>query len=112
MVMITTLGGVFASAARRHGARNRPAIQKFAKSREQDITGRRKLYDTAAGPMQPKHASFVLVSGQMKVLRSLLAFCLCLLLGPGASASPPARTPPDIFLITIDTLRADHVHCY
>src|SRR6266576_6375125 len=29
-------------------------------------------------------------------------------------AQAPARkiTPPDVFLVTIDTLRADHVHCY
>lgn len=28
-------------------------------------------------------------------------------------STPPSKTPaPDIFLITIDTLRADHVHCY
>lgn len=32
----------------------------------------------------------------------------------GAAQNPPARKPsqPDIFLVTIDTLRADHVHCY
>jgi len=47
----------------------------------------------------------------MKV-RSLVAFCLCPLFILSASASPPAKTQPDIFLITIDTLRADHVHCY
>jgi choline-sulfatase len=30
-----------------------------------------------------------------------------------AASSAPAKTPPpDVFLITIDTLRADHVHCY
>jgi choline-sulfatase len=48
----------------------------------------------------------------MKVLRFLVASCLCPLFSLSASASPPAKTPPDIFLITIDTLRADHVHCY
>src|SRR5450755_4053367 len=47
----------------------------------------------------------------MKV-RSLVAFCLCPLFILRASASPHAKTQPDIFLITIDTLRADHVHCY
>src|SRR5258708_26355172 len=47
----------------------------------------------------------------MKV-RNLVVFCLCPLFTWSASASPPAKTPPDIFLITIDTLRADHVHCY
>jgi arylsulfatase A-like enzyme/cytochrome c-type biogenesis protein CcmH/NrfG len=29
-----------------------------------------------------------------------------------ASAAPAKAPPPDILLITIDTLRADHVHCY
>jgi len=41
---------------------------------------------------------------------------LCLLLLVGwcfASEKPPKRTSqPDVFLVTIDTLRADHVHCY
>ena len=53
----------------------------------------------------------------MKVFRALVmlplaAFCACLLCAPSARASSPAKTPPDVFLITIDTLRADHVHCY
>ena len=48
----------------------------------------------------------------MKVFRFLAAFCLWPLFTLSAGASPPAKTPPDIFLITIDTLRADHVHCY
>ncbi len=30
----------------------------------------------------------------------------------GAEQAPKKAFPPDIFLITIDTLRADHVHCY
>ena len=43
---------------------------------------------------------------------SLLGFCafaslLCVAQRPAAKASHP-----DVFLITIDTLRADHVHCY
>ena len=29
-----------------------------------------------------------------------------------AASSPPTKPPPDIFLVTIDTLRADHVRCY
>jgi arylsulfatase A-like enzyme/cytochrome c-type biogenesis protein CcmH/NrfG len=29
-----------------------------------------------------------------------------------ASSAPAPLPPPDIFLITIDTLRADHIHCY
>jgi choline-sulfatase len=27
-------------------------------------------------------------------------------------AAPPKNIPPNVFLVTIDTLRADHVHCY
>ncbi len=48
----------------------------------------------------------------MRGVRSLL-FC-GLLAVTGAAQNPPARKPsqPDIFLVTIDTLRADHVHCY
>src|SRR6266850_166584 len=34
--------------------------------------------------------------------------------GPAIAAQAPSRkvTSPDVFLITIDTLRADHLHCY
>ena len=48
----------------------------------------------------------------MKALHTLIG--LCVLVTGSAAASPvPAATPlPDIFLVTIDTLRADHVHCY
>ena len=27
-------------------------------------------------------------------------------------AQKKTQTSPDVFLVTIDTLRADHVHCY
>jgi choline-sulfatase len=54
----------------------------------------------------------VLVSTEMKA--NPIVFVLCLI-----SASPVANTQthsktsqPNVFLITIDTLRADHVHCY
>src|SRR5712691_958893 len=43
-----------------------------------------------------------------------IILCL-LLLGSGALASNSASegtSQPDVFLVTIDTLRADHVHCY
>jgi arylsulfatase A-like enzyme/Tfp pilus assembly protein PilF len=48
----------------------------------------------------------------VKALPTLIGLCV-LLAGSAAASSVPAKTPlPDIFLITIDTLRADHVHCY
>ena len=47
----------------------------------------------------------------VKVLRALIG--LSVLFNLCAASSVPAKPlPPDIFLITIDTLRADHVHCY
>jgi choline-sulfatase len=45
----------------------------------------------------------------VKVLRTLY---VVLILSAAASSAPTKTPPPDIFLITIDTLRADHVHCY
>ncbi|HUJ95138.1 MAG TPA: sulfatase-like hydrolase/transferase [Terriglobales bacterium] len=50
----------------------------------------------------------------MKALRILFIFCFCIAL---IAQTPPQKTSkentsPDVFLITIDTLRADHVHCY
>lgn len=48
----------------------------------------------------------------MKAPHTLLACFLALL--PALSAQSPRKKAalPDIFLVTIDTLRADHVHCY
>ena len=43
--------------------------------------------------------------------RGIGIICGFLSLVSTCTAAPPA-TRPDIFLITIDTLRADHVHCY
>ena len=40
------------------------------------------------------------------LLTPSFAFLSCIALGQTAAR------PPDVFLITIDTLRADHVHCY
>jgi len=47
----------------------------------------------------------------VKLLRALLICSLTAALG--AAPSPPKKAAqPDIFLVTMDTLRADHVHCY
>lgn len=47
----------------------------------------------------------------MKGARILIAFCLAAApLGAGQTQKRAAK--PDVFLVTIDTLRADHVHCY
>src|SRR5713101_8442845 len=44
---------------------------------------------------------------------NLLAFLAALVFSPVfAAAAPPANDPPNVLLITIDTVRADHVGCY
>ncbi len=45
----------------------------------------------------------------MSSRRRLLLLCLFF---PLAALAAPPSAPPDIFLITLDTLRADHVECY
>jgi len=47
----------------------------------------------------------------VKVLPALLAGCLTAILSVAAS-SQKKESPPDVFLVTIDTLRADHIRCY
>ena len=40
-------------------------------------------------------------------------FLLCCLATAAWAAQPAGKAqPPDVFLVTIDTLRADHIHCY
>lgn len=48
----------------------------------------------------------------VKVFRALIGLCALVTLCAAAPSVPAKALPPDIFLITIDTLRADHVHCY
>ena len=48
----------------------------------------------------------------MKPVKVLPTLYVVLILCAAASSAPTKSPPPDIFLITIDTLRADHVHCY
>src|SRR5437763_8373216 len=47
----------------------------------------------------------------MRAAKILIACCFAVTV---VDAQPPQKTPsaPDIYLVTIDTLRADHVHCY
>jgi choline-sulfatase len=48
----------------------------------------------------------------MKPVKVLHTLYIVLILSAAAASAPSKTPPPDIFLITIDTLRADHVHCY
>jgi arylsulfatase A-like enzyme/Flp pilus assembly protein TadD len=46
----------------------------------------------------------------MKALR--VFFLCCFATAVWAGSTPQNVAPPDVFLVTIDTLRADHIHCY
>jgi choline-sulfatase len=48
----------------------------------------------------------------MQALQILVGFVLLVATALARESVTPKSSPPDIFLITIDTLRADHVHCY
>src|SRR5271154_5472123 len=48
---------------------------------------------------------------RVKVAR-ILAVCWLVSATVGAGQAQKKAPQPDVFLITIDTLRADHVHCY
>jgi choline-sulfatase len=48
----------------------------------------------------------------MKVLRALLTLAVLLWSALSGLATAQRKVPPDVYLVTIDTLRADHVHCY
>lgn len=48
----------------------------------------------------------------MNLAAAFIAICFCLQSLVFASPATLSKTAPNVFLITIDTLRADHVHCY
>ncbi len=46
-------------------------------------------------------------------MKALYALAICCLTSPSIGQTAPKKTVrPNVFLVTIDTLRADHVHCY
>src|SRR6266436_4036037 len=46
-------------------------------------------------------------------MKPILTVAATTLLGVAAIATDsPKAAPPDVYLVTVDTLRADHVHCY
>ena len=48
----------------------------------------------------------------MQALQILVCLLLLVATGYARGSVPTKNSPPDVFLVTIDTLRADHVHCY
>jgi choline-sulfatase len=47
-------------------------------------------------------------------VKALCALVVCCLVSPSMAELPPPKKAirPNVFLVTIDTIRADHVHCY
>jgi arylsulfatase A-like enzyme/Flp pilus assembly protein TadD len=46
-------------------------------------------------------------------VKVLCALAICCLASPSIGQAPPKKSlRPNVFLVTIDTLRADHIHCY
>jgi len=60
----------------------------------------------------PKRVSLCYADEPVKHLLVVTGFFLSEVLSAAGSTLPSKPPAPDIFLITIDTLRADHVHCY
>jgi arylsulfatase A-like enzyme/Flp pilus assembly protein TadD len=54
----------------------------------------------------------VLIWFAMRAVSTLVACWLAASVSFSASAAQNKPSPPDVFLVTIDTLRADHVRCY
>jgi arylsulfatase A-like enzyme len=48
----------------------------------------------------------------MQAFQILVCYLLLVATGFARESVPTKSSPPDVFLVTIDTLRADHVHCY
>ena len=48
----------------------------------------------------------------MRAFHSWVCFVLLVATALARESAPTKSSQPDVFLITIDTLRADHVHCY
>src|ERR1700683_1587359 len=48
----------------------------------------------------------------MRIFQIFLTCCLVSSVSGQTHSKPQKESLPDVFLITIDTLRADHVHCY
>src|SRR5437868_537662 len=56
-------------------------------------------------------AGAVVLSVAMCAMRVITVWAI-LAASPFAQSSEKKTSQPDVFLITIDTLRADHVHCF
>jgi choline-sulfatase len=70
------------------------------------------MTDPPVSPIAWAWCRYARLMKPVKIFRALIGLYVLVPLCVPASSGPTKAPLPDIFLITIDTLRADHVHCY
>ncbi len=84
-------------------------------------TPRQRNYTVSARVLNQRKAEIIsyrreaqpmLASVAMRSVRVWIVCCLAAVAGFAATPQTKKDLPPNVFLVTIDTLRADHVHCY
>ena len=66
------------------------------------------IFRDAVVAMLCSHASL----SDMQGAKKLIVLCAIWATGLSAQSTQRPSSQPDVFLVTIDTLRADHIHCY
>src|SRR5438128_1933009 len=69
-----------------------------------------EAHSREAVPQRPRYARLVGDAGALQILAFFLLFAVTAF--ASHESVPTKNTQPDVFLVTIDTLRADHVGCY
>src|SRR5947207_6945311 len=96
-----------------HRQRKLPLIREPQKRRSAQNTKFARLrYAILGGMVSPISAYFRASVRPMKSVGLLIVAAMVSASGACAQSARKAAAQPNVFLVTIDTLRADHVHCY
>ena len=109
IVITTTFGAADEAANAAETQGSRLAVTRTARDRKEIIGWQNYIPATARNCtiLRTEYASLK----RVKAARILIVFVL-VAVSFGAGQAQKKATQPEVFLITIDTLRADHVHCY
>src|SRR5690242_8785375 len=107
--MTTTFGAAAGAANAADDQGSRLAVTRTARDRG-EIIGWQNYIPAMPGPSRIARTDYASLRC-VKAARILVIFCLASA-AIGAGQTQKRATKPDVFLVTIDTLRADHVHCY
>ena len=107
--MTTTFGAAAGAANAADDQGSRLAVTRTARDRE-EIIGWQNYIPATPRPSTIAWADYASLKC-VKAARILVVFWLASA-ALGAGQTQKKAPKPDVFLITIDTLRADHVHCY